>query len=643
MSVVDEIKGRLDVVDVVGSYVPLKKAGRTFKAPCPFHTERTPSFVVDPARQSWHCFGACSEGGDIFSFVMKKEGLDFAGALRLLAQRAGVELEPRRPDQGPDERERLRQAHEAASLYYHNILLNSPAADPARRYLLEKRHLTQDTIRDFHLGFSLDSWDGLKRHLLDRGFSEAELVQAGLLRRREEASAESGNAGHTYDTFRGRIMFPIWDGQGRAVGFGSRGLTPEQLPKYLNSPQSPTFDKSSTLYPLHKARQAIRHDDRAVIVEGYLDAIVAHQYGLQSVVASLGTSLTEQQVGLLKGLTKRIVFALDPDAAGDHATLRGIGVASEALEHKVVPVPTSGGLVRFERVLDAEILVAALPQGQDPDEIIIANVDAWRRLVDGAQPVTDYLFQSAAARHDLAQVEGRAALVKELLPAVAELKDPVRRAHYLQRLATLARVEERALNDELRSVERGRSRGAGQAVAASLPVRDPLEERLLAILVQNPGLRAAAKGLSPTAFERPDNRACFEALRGAEPGESPAAMALPPELQERWEQLRAATLPPADTEVRRKEAADCVLRLKERALRRRWAQSGNVLADAYTELRTTPGAGEDAEAYLHLFQEGSPAAAELGQLFQQQGAAPERASQPAQSRKERESDASPGK
>jgi len=617
VSVIDEIKGKLDIVELVSSYVPLKKAGRTFKAPCPFHSERTPSFVVDPARQSWHCFGACSEGGDVFSFVMKKEGVEFGEALQLLAQRAGVELVTQQAAEGPDERERLRQAHEAAALYYHNLLLNSGAGEEARRYLLEQRRLTAKSIQDFQLGFSLDSWSGLKAHLLERGYGEVELILAGLLRRRDDGSG-------SYDAFRGRIMFPIWDQRGHAIGFGSRALTAEQAPKYLNSPQTPLFDKSGTLYPIHRARQAIRREDRAVIVEGYLDAIMAHQHGLENVVASLGTALTEQQVGLLKGLTKRIVFALDPDAAGDHATLRGIEVASEALDHKTVPVPTSRGLIRYERILDAEIQVAALPPGKDPDEIIAEDPGAWRRLVEGAQPVTDYLFQAAAARHDLAQVEERATLVKELLPAVAELKDPVRRAHYLQRLAKLGQVQEEALQAELRPAPRGRS-SARDGVAPTrgpAPPREPLEEHLLAFIIQYPELRSLTVGLAPSAFERWENRACFEALcQGPSLEATPPAM--PPGLGEHWERLRLAELPPTGVEHRERAVADGVRRLKERALRRHWAQSGQILADAYTELRADPAPGEAVAEHLRLFEQGAASANELGRLQHQQQRGPE--------------------
>lgn len=636
MSIVDEIKGKLDIVELVGSYVSLKKAGRTFKAPCPFHSEHTPSFIVDPVRQSWHCFGACSEGGDVFSFVMKKEGLDFAGALRLLAQRAGVELTPRRADEGPDERKRLRQAHEAAALYYHNLLLHASQAEAARHYLLETRRLTPQTLEDFQLGFSLDSWGALKGHLLERGFSEPELLAAGLLRRRDDGSS-------TYDGFRGRIMFPIWDAQGRASAFGSRALTSEQVPKYLNSPQTPIFDKGSLLYPIHKARQAVRQSGQAVIVEGYMDAIVAHQHDERYVVASMGTSLTEQQVGLLKGLTKRIVFALDPDAAGDAATLRGIGVATQALEHKTVPVPGARGLVRYEQVLDAEILVAALQAGRDPDEIILDNLEDWRRLIQGAQPVTDYLFQAAAARHDLSRVDERAALVKELLPAVAELRDPARRAHYTQRLARLSGVEERVLNAELGQAPRRRSaQPAPGTIERALPAHDPLEEQLLSLLIQHPELRAQTAALAPSVFERAENRACFEALNGS-PTLDAALQALPPELEEHWERLRGAELPPTGVEARDKWAIDCVRRLKERALRRHvaqgipaltddfeqsrskekigagQAQSGQNLTDEYTESRgsLTPtqenlrlyeqqGIAGTAEQLHHIFQQGQP-------------------------------------
>ncbi|MCX7669506.1 MAG: DNA primase, partial [Anaerolineae bacterium] len=285
MSVIDEIKERLDIVEVISQYVPLKKTGRNYKGLCPFHSEKTPSFVVFPENQSWHCFGACSTGGDVFTFIMKRENLDFGEALALLAERAGVALQPKAGGAPADEQkfERLRQLVAEAALYYHYLLVRADEAAIARAYL-ERRGLTRQTWENWQLGYALESWDALKDRLTARGYTLAELEEAGLIIRREDGSGY-------YDRFRGRLMIPIRDVQGRAVGFGARILRedPERpQPKYINSPQTPIFDKGSLLYGLDMARKAIREADMAVLVEGYMDVLMSHQVGVTNVVAGMG-------------------------------------------------------------------------------------------------------------------------------------------------------------------------------------------------------------------------------------------------------------------------------------------------------------------------------------------------------------------
>ncbi len=303
MNTAEDIKQRLDIVSVISEYVELGKAGRNFRGLCPFHTEKTPSFFVFPERQSWRCFG-CNEGGDLISFVMKKEGLDFGEALKLLAPRAGVILPEERQKTVEDElAPKLYQINEAAADYYHQLLLTSPVAAGARKYV-EGRYLTPETVSQFRLGFSLDSWDGLKQHLQKQGYKEADLVAAGLAIAKE---------GHTYDRFRGRLMFPITDPKGRVIGFGARALD-DSTPKYLNSSESPVFAKNAVLYGVDRAVADIRKQGKAIIVEGYMDALTAHQNGFRNVVASMGTSLTENQIAILKSLTKHICLSLDADA-----------------------------------------------------------------------------------------------------------------------------------------------------------------------------------------------------------------------------------------------------------------------------------------------------------------------------------------
>ncbi|MDI6858040.1 MAG: DNA primase [Dehalococcoidia bacterium] len=360
MTELDEIRQRTDIVDIIGETVALQRAGRNFKALCPFHPEKTPSFIVFPDRQRWHCFGACATGGDVFTFVMRRHNLDFAGALRFLAERAGVSL---RRASGRGERaqkERLRQANEAAAVFFQNALFNSSPGALALDYMT-MRGIDRETAEAFQLGYSPDSWDALREYLRARGFNEVELLRAGLL--------VEGDAG-LYDRFRDRLMFPIRDEQGRVLGFGSRRLKEaenesDESPKYLNTPQTPIFDKGSILYGLDKAREHIRRAGQVIVVEGYMDVIAAHQHDNRNVVASMGTALTERQVAFLRQLTENFVLAFDPDVAGQAASERGT-------------------LIAYEK--GANIRVINLPEGKDPDQIIRSSPDTWRQLVKEAIP-----------------------------------------------------------------------------------------------------------------------------------------------------------------------------------------------------------------------------------------------------------------
>jgi DNA primase len=344
MTAIDEIKARLDILDIVSETVKLRHTGKNYTGFCPFHpNSRTPAFVVFPDSGTWRCFGQCNEGGDIFKYVMKREGWDFHQALEYLAQRAGVTLEPPTPEkQAEDEKfEHLQTLLEDAVTFYRHHLLNTPAGQNARAYL-QKRGLKENTIEHFGLGYAPDAWDSLLRYFTGRGHSSENLLQAGLVTERQ-----SENSG-MYDRFRNRIMFPIRDFRGRMTGFGARILNPDDVPKFLNSPQTPVFDKGRLLYGLDLARKEIRQQDQAVIVEGYLDVIALHQEGFTNAVSPMGTALTEDQFRLLKRSTRRIILALDADAAGEKATLRGLEVARQALDHSSELVFDAFGLVRQE-------------------------------------------------------------------------------------------------------------------------------------------------------------------------------------------------------------------------------------------------------------------------------------------------------
>ncbi len=361
MSVIEDVKQRTDIVEVVGQFTKLTKAGKTFRGLCPFHTEKTPSFFVYPEQQSWHCFGACNTGGDVFSFVMKKQGIEFGEALRYLAERAGITVPAYREREGEkDEKNRLYQLNRTAAEYYHQLLLTSAAAKPARDYLTG-RGLTQETLVKFQLGYAPDDWEVLKKYLIDKGYAEKELLQGGLINQ-----SDSGNK--TYDRFRHKIMFPICDIKGNVTGFGARVLD-DSLPKYINSPQTLVFDKSGSLYGINNAAEAIKKENLAVFVEGYLDVIIPHQYGFTNVVASMGTSITERQISIVKRLTSNVALAMDADAAGEEAMLR---------------------TVQYENLLNAEVKVILLPAGKDPDEVIKEDKADWQKQVMRLNPSSGF-------------------------------------------------------------------------------------------------------------------------------------------------------------------------------------------------------------------------------------------------------------
>ena len=565
MSTVDEVKAKLDIVDVIGESVRLQKAGRYFKANCPFHTEKTPSFYVYPDRQSWHCFGACATGGDVITFISRKENLDFTGSLRLLAERAGVELR----NDGPKRQQlkSLQDANEAAAVYFQSMLQTS---ERARAYV-EERGLDPKTVSEFQIGFAPPGWENLRGHLTAKGFTEAQLLEAGLL-------VESERGG--YDRFRDRLIIPIRDDRGRVTGFGGRempGSTDTQPgAKYINTPQSPVFDKSGLLYGLDRAKDEVRAKGVAVIVEGYMDVVAAHQHGYRNVVASMGTALTEKQAVLLQRFAERVVLAMDADEAGKAANLRGIQVVAAAER----PTRAPG------RPRSLDIRVLALPRGKDPDELIRSEAGAWEVAVEAARPVVDHLIAVTSSGLDLAQARDRSTLVTEVLPAIGEVTDPVLRAHYLQRLSRLARVSEEALRLEL--PRRGRQRASAHA---STTIAGPVvraaggtqrEAFCLALLHASPGLRKFGLVLDENLFTLSENRELF--LRWRE------GRAVTEEEDVLWEHQQAVLstrLPYSETPEMEKAFFDCVDRLERVTIRA--VKEASALALAEAEAGVRPG------------------------------------------------------
>ncbi len=437
MSPVEEIKRRIDIVEVIGAYTKLQRAGKLFKGLSPFKAERTPSFIVYPDSQIFVDFSS-GEKGDVFSFLMKKEGWTFAETLRELARRVGVVLEERTPEQkhSDDYLGRLREASAQAADYFHALLLSAPQAGHCREYLRDKRGLTDATITTWQMGYSLPDGQALNAHLAGKGVKPQELIDAGLMIENDE--------GRRYDRFRGRLMIPIRDDRGRVIGFGSRSLDGSE-PKYMNSPQTALFDKGRTLFGLDRARAAIRNEGVAVLVEGYMDVIGPQQAGFNNVVSGMGTALTEDQFRTLKRLTDRIVLALDPDAAGNRAVLRGVDVARETLDREENIVFDPRGTIRHESRLKSDIRVAVMPNGQDPDEIALRDPELWRSLIANARPVVAHVIDTLLAGFDIADPAGKSKAVQAVAPIIKDLTDPTQADHYTQLIARRLQLSTKAV------------------------------------------------------------------------------------------------------------------------------------------------------------------------------------------------------
>lgn len=439
MTVAEDIKNRLDIVEIVSENVKLRKAGKSYTGFCPFHTNvHTPAFVVFPDSGTWRCFGQCNEGGDIFKYVMKREGWDFAQALQHLAQRAGINLEPATPERSQQNElsDKVRVVLEDAALLFHNQLVQHPAGKTALDYL-HKRGLTDQTIQSFGLGYALDGWEGVIQYFSQKGVGIELLSEAGLVTDRE-------SGGH-YDRFRNRITIPIRNANGQMAGFGARILNPNDMPKFINSPQTICFDKGKLLYGLDNARKSIRAMDQAVVVEGYLDVIMLHQAGYTNTISPMGTALTEDQLRMLKKYTRRIILALDADVAGQKATIRGLEVARQAMDRENEIGFDIHGLLRQEARLQADIRVTAIPEGMDPDEVVLRDPAEWKTILDTAKPLVIHVMETLALEQDVTDPKVKQTIAQQVIPLIEDVPNLVERDAYRQRLARLLRVDEESL------------------------------------------------------------------------------------------------------------------------------------------------------------------------------------------------------
>ena len=550
MDTVAEIKNRADVVDFIGRYSKLSRSGKALKGLCPFHSEKHGSFFVYPDQQSWHCFGACSTGGDIFTFIMKKEGLTFPEAVERLAEMYGVPLEKhleRTEEQG--HRERLFRVNSVAANYFHELLLNAPAAAQTRNYL-ETRNVSSDSIAEFQLGFALPEWQSLREYLNSQGYDDEAGLELGLLGKSEN--------GRVYDRFRDKLMIPIFDQKGRVTGFGARVMD-NSMPKYINSPDSPIFYKSSVLFGINTAASAIRQVDQAIMVEGYFDVIASHQAGFRNTIASMGTSITESHVNILRKLTRNVILALDADEAGAEAMSRSIA---------------------HETLLGNELKVAVAPAGKDPDDIINQRRDDWQTVIDEAIPLMEFIIERSGRSHNLKTAASKSKFIEEVLPFVAGIGDPVRKGHYLTELSRLVSIDTAELQYMVNRLKTARTTDkpiTDEKVSLSGSLN--IEDYLMSIYMKHPELRDSCDKLKAEYFFNTENREIFDRIRN-NPDDGIDKTDVAGIHKRHHEYLLSIPEPKA---LLRERLAECALRIEERYLKSIAGNIKSILEDLATD------------------------------------------------------------
>jgi DNA primase len=592
--VIEEVRRRNDIVDVIAEYLPLKGNGGNYKALCPFHSEKTPSFTVTRQKQIFHCFG-CGVGGNIFHFIMKYEHMSFPEAVAYLARRGGVTLPKSRSHATASpidaQKEQLYRLNELAAEYFHKLLRSTPQGEKARTYL-KKRGLDERSVELFQLGYAPASWDGLLRYGVEHGFQPQMLAAVGLVKARED--------GHGfYDRFRDRLMFPICNVMGRVVALGGRLLEnlPE-APKYLNSPETAIYKKSALLYGLHRAKQAIRRDGKVLIVEGYLDLISLFQAGIENVVATLGTALTRSHVQSLKAYAKEAVLVFDGDTAGRSAAMRGKEYFLQGHVRYFLPGAHVSAF-KGPREGDLHAKVVLLPAGHDPDTFVQSEGrDALLARVREAQPFMDFLLDAEAEGHDLASVQGKLAYVRKLLPLIVNTANQVERTAYLSELVKRTGIAPSALADELHKLRQPSTRRASEAVPYYFPSLGP--ERLLVqlLLTHRSSIPSIRARLPWESVQEPSLRAILQALYllASDDGEFEVAALLERLQDERHRDLVARlVLEPIGDEHVHQQIDDCLDALQRRTVE---AQLKRLKEDMHEAER-----GDDMVRLAHLQQQ----------------------------------------
>lgn len=458
---IEEIKSRLDIVDVVKDYIELEKVGSNLRALCPFHAEKTPSFFVSPSRQSWRCFGGCNEGGDMFDFVMKIEGVEFPEALEMLADKAGVEVKKPDPEK-TSKKQKFYEMYQLAAKFFQTQLKKSKRGKKAQKYLLS-RGINKESIKKWQLGYSPDSWQSLSEFLVSKGFKRDEIVEAGLAIKKDD---------HSYDRFRGRIMFPIMSTSGRPIAFGGRIFgDSEDTAKYMNSPQTLLYDKSKVLYGIDKAKISIRRQDKVILVEGYTDVIMSHQAGYETAISTSGTALTKGQLNIISRYSRNLYTCFDMDEAGISATKKGIEMA---------------------RKLGFDVKVITLPGGDDPADLIKEDESKWEKAVEEAKDVMQFYFDSTKKDRNLSNPKDKKEIAKELLPLIKRIPNKIEQSHWAKKLAEDLDVPEDAIYDQLnktkveRKEEKKEKKKKEQKKKRQKNKKRLLEEKIISLLAKDP-------------------------------------------------------------------------------------------------------------------------------------------------------------
>lgn len=486
---VDRVKNRADIVEIIAGYLSLTKSGENYKGLCPFHSEKTPSFVVSPKKQIFHCFG-CGTGGNIFHFMMKIDNLGFPEAVTCVGKRYGITLSDKKRDhkEPPVQKERdlLYQVNNAAMVYYQENLYDRETGCKTMEYLTEKRGLNAETILRFGLGYARNSWDGLFSHMVKRGWAPRVLELSGLILKRSDKSGY-------YDRFRNRVVFPIRDITGRVIGFGGRSLD-DSLPKYINSPETPIYIKGKNLYCLDKAKEGVNREDGLIIVEGYFDALRLHQEGLRNVVATLGTALTSSHLEMIKRFTQKVYLVFDPDPAGIKAAIRTIG---------------------FFIDYDISAAVVSLPEGNDPDSFVgTFGREKFEEALRSSKQIIDFALCFMMKDINSNEIDKKKTLLKEIIPLVLRIENSVEKTHYLRLIADRLGIEERFLMEDLHRTSKGvRAKNHEQHIEIN-PSRAPKDEEILVALMINnkiPAERIRGE-IGTEDLTHPDLRAIFRSI-----------------------------------------------------------------------------------------------------------------------------------